>query len=130
MSGTTGNNDTKIDKIFKYDKNIYREIAATLNETMSYKTIEIALSKPRIERYLIACNGNKRKALKLHRLNIRLSQSFYSLIGLFEVTLRNAIDDHYKTVLADNEWLVNSTSSTGMFSDAVFPEVVLKQERR
>lgn len=87
---------------------------------MSYNTFEKALSKPRIERFLTACNGDKRKALRLYRLNIRLSQSFYSIIGLFEISLRNAIDSHYKLVLSDPEWLLNSTKSSGMFSNPVF----------
>ncbi len=49
-----------------------------------------------------------------------LSQSFFSILGLFEIALRNGIDNHYKVTLTDNEWLINSTTPDGMFSDPVF----------
>lgn len=87
---------------------------------MNYKKFEKAISSSRLSRYLTACNGNKRKAIIFYRLNIRLSQSFFGLIGVFEITLRNAIDEHYKNTLSDIEWLWHSTSANGIFSDRVF----------
>jgi len=59
---------------------------------MNYCIFESAFSKTRLDRYLAACYGNKRKAIKLYRLNIKLSQSFYALLGIFEIILRNSID--------------------------------------
>lgn len=55
-----------------------------------------AIGQPRYSRYLAAC-GNKRRALKLYRANISLSQKMYAVIGMFEVILRNSIDRHMKS---------------------------------
>jgi len=119
-SGTTGNNNSNIEHFIIKSKYFYYKIIILLCSQMSYNTFERALSQPRIERFLTACKGNKRKALRLYRLNVRLSQSFYSIIGIFEISLRNAIDNHYKSTLTDKEWLINSTGPAGIFSDAVF----------
>ena len=54
-----------------------------------------AISSPRFNRYLAACNNDRRHAEKLYRLNLRLSQKMYAVIGLFEVILRNSIDRHF-----------------------------------
>jgi len=54
-----------------------------------------AISTPRFNRYLAACDNNRKQAEKLYRLNLRLSQKMYAVIGLFEVILRNSIDRHF-----------------------------------
>ena len=87
---------------------------------MNYILFERALSPAILSRYLAACKGNRRKAIRLYRMNIKLSQSFFGLIGVFEITLRNTIDSHYRDTLVDNEWLWHSAMSTGMFSNVVF----------
>jgi hypothetical protein len=97
---------------------------------MNYNVFEVALSKPRLDRYLIACSGNQRKAIRLYRLNIKLSQSFFALIGIFEVILRNSIDNHYKSELGDPEWLLNATTPTGMFSNPVFTRGKFETKRK
>jgi hypothetical protein len=40
---------------------------------MTYNDFEIALSKPRIGRFLLAANGDQDKALRLYKQNIQLS---------------------------------------------------------
>jgi hypothetical protein len=59
---------------------------------MNYTHYERALSKPRMNRFLFAANGDIAAAIKLYQLNIQLSRNLFSLIGIFEVTLRNHID--------------------------------------
>ena len=54
-----------------------------------------AISTPRFNRYLAACCNNRKLAERLYRLNIRLSQKMYAVIGLFEIILRNSIDRHF-----------------------------------
>jgi hypothetical protein len=87
---------------------------------MNYIDFEKALSPARLNRYLIACNGNKLKALELYQLNIKLSQDFYAILSLFEVALRNSIDEHYKTHFNDNEWLKNQCLNTGFLNSPAF----------
>lgn len=54
-----------------------------------------AISAPRFNRYLIACDDSHRRAEKLYRINSRLSQKLYAVIGIFEIVLRNSIDRHF-----------------------------------
>jgi hypothetical protein len=76
---------------------------------MNYLDLEKVLSIPRIGRYKSACNGDEQKSLELYFLNIEISKDFYTLLSLFEIALRNAINEHYKKHFADNSWLINQT---------------------
>ena len=74
---------------------------------MNYRDFEKVLSAPRIGRYKTSCNGNEQKTLKLYLLNIEISKDFYALLSLFEITLRNAINEHYKEHFNDENWIIN-----------------------
>jgi hypothetical protein len=50
------------------------------------------MTNARMNRYLLACGGNSRKAMTLYRKNLQLSQELFTVISCFEVALRNAID--------------------------------------
>jgi hypothetical protein len=76
---------------------------------MNYIDLENVLSIPRIGRYKLACNGEEQKTLELYFLNIEISKDFYSLLSLFEIALRNAINEHYKKHFSDSAWLINQT---------------------
>jgi len=45
--------------------------------------------------------------MTLYRANIRLSTEIFSILCLFEVTLRNAIDVHYRSKFGNN-WLFDA----------------------
>ena len=62
---------------------------------MDFNTIQILFSMPRMRKYLNACNNDKRQTMQLYRYNLRLCQRFYGTLNLFEVMLRNAINEHY-----------------------------------
>ncbi len=85
---------------------------------MRFSDFETALSPKRLNRYLAATAGNRAKAQYLYRLNLQLCQEMHGQLGLFEVTLRNAIDRHYANQFADPNWLINQCGPTGMFSNA------------
>ena len=87
---------------------------------MKYEDFEKILSPVRLSRYLHACGDDKNKALKLYRLNIKLSQEFYALLSLFEVTLRNAVNEHYITHFKDCEWLKNQCLRKGFLNNHLF----------
>jgi len=82
---------------------------------MKYVDFEQVMSRPRMQRYLDACNGNSRKAMTLYRLNLKLSQECFTVISCFEVSIRNAIDNHYK-VIYGNDWLKDAQMAGGIFS--------------
>ena len=66
---------------------------------------------PRMRKYLNACAGNKRKTMQLYRYNLRLCQRFYGALNLFEVMLRNAINEHYAAYFSDSDWSVNQADT-------------------
>jgi hypothetical protein len=75
------------------------------------------MSTPRVNRYLVACGGDTRKALTLYRKNLRLSQELFTVVSCFEVALRNAIDEHYIPILG-NDWLRAAARAGGIFGNA------------
>jgi hypothetical protein len=87
---------------------------------MKYTDFESLMSTPRMSRYLSACGNQKRKAMTLYRANLRLSQEFFSILGVFEVVLRNKIDIHYKTIysqtIGSDEWLLYAANPGGFYA--------------
>jgi hypothetical protein len=92
--------------------------------SMKFSEFENALSAPRLGRYLRACSGDTRKALTLYRYNIKLGQSFYGVIGVLEVALRTAINEHFKTSLADADWIITQANDGFLrkYKDAIKKE--------
>lgn len=78
---------------------------------MDFKTSQKLYSVPRMRKYLNACAGDKRKTMQLYRYNLRLCQRFYGALNLFEVMLRNAINEHYAAYYSDPDWIVNQADS-------------------
>lgn len=60
--------------------------------------------------------------MRLYKANIRLSQAFLATISIFEVVLRNKIDNHYKQQFQlsaeGHEWLLASIRPGGFLSSA------------
>lgn len=79
---------------------------------MSNSQFHTAISTPRFSRYLAACGNRRPGAEKLYRMNLRLSQKMYSVIGIFEVILRNSIDRHL-TSIKGPFWLEESVMLNG-----------------
>ena len=94
---------------------------------MKYEKYEKALSVPRIGKYKKACNGDKNKALILYRYNIKLCQKFYGLLGVLEVVLRNAINEHYKTHLQDNDWLITQSLNGFLIN---YQDIIMKEKNK
>lgn len=83
---------------------------------MEYSQFENIISPPRMSRYLNACNGNTKKAMTLYRLNLKLSQKFFTLISCFEIALRNKIDNECISSLG-NDWLKLGTQQNDIFDN-------------
>ena len=82
---------------------------------MKYSTFERLFSQERMDRYLMACGGDSRKAMTLYRYNLQLSQQIFTIISCFEVILRNAINVKLVSTLG-NEWLKDSIMPGGRFT--------------
>jgi len=92
---------------------------------MKYIEFERFFSQKRLSRYVLACKGDKRKAITLYRYNLRLSQEMYTIICCFEVSLRNAIDNVLIPELGQ-EWLKDSIMPGGIFSIPILHETYCK----
>ena len=84
---------------------------------MDFKTSQKLYSVPRMHKYLNACAGDKRKTMQLYRYNLRLCQRFYGALNLFEVMLRNAINEHYAAYFSDTDWIVNQADTGKLLVD-------------
>ena len=93
---------------------------------VKYVDYEKAFSPARLNKYLIACKGDTVKALTLYRHNVKLCQKFYGILNIFEVVLRNAINNHYRVVFNDNDWIEHQFSVGGMLENAPQKNEVLK----
>ena len=78
---------------------------------MDFKTSQKLYSVPRMRKYLNACAGNKQKTMQLYRYNLRLCQRFYGVLNLFEIMLRNAINEHYAAYYSDSDWIANQADT-------------------
>ena len=65
-------------------------------------------------------------ALTLYRHNVKLCQKFYGVLNIFEVVLRNAINNHYRTYLGDEDWIRNQLVTGGMLENHPQREAVDK----
>ncbi len=83
---------------------------------MDFKTSQKLYSAARMGKYVRACGGDKGKTMQLYRYNLRLCQRFYGALNLFEVMLRNAINEHYATHFADPDWIVNQADTGKLLS--------------
>lgn len=80
---------------------------------MTFNEAQILFSKARIHRYLRACEGDKRIAMRLYRYNARLSQDFFGILSVFEIALRNSINDHYLKTLGE-DWIIKQAKLNGL----------------
>src|SRR5581483_2142517 len=71
-----------------------------------------AISLQRFHRYFSACGNNRQRAEKLYRMNLRLSQKMYAVIGMFEIILRNSIDRHF-IATKGLSWLEDAVAPNG-----------------
>lgn len=73
---------------------------------MEYNKLEYYLSQPRLNRFLVASGNSKTKAQKLYRANLRIAQSFYPILNLFEIFLRNICNYQVSSHFANPNWII------------------------
>jgi hypothetical protein len=91
---------------------------------MPNTNLHTAISPLRFNRYLAACGNSRIRALKLYRANLRLSEKMYSVLGVFEVILRNSIDRHFSSTKGTT-WLEDAALPDGYLYDSPGCEVSL-----
>ncbi|MBQ8867540.1 MAG: Abi family protein [Bacteroidaceae bacterium] len=83
---------------------------------MDFKTSQKLYSVARMNKYAKACAYNKRRTMQLYRYNLRSCQRFYGILHLFEVMLRNAINEHYTSYFSDSDWITNQANNDGLLT--------------
>jgi hypothetical protein len=73
---------------------------------VEYQKLEYYLSQPRLDRFLIATGNSKSKAQKLYRINLRVAQSFYPVLNLFEIFFRNNVNYQVSSHFANPNWII------------------------
>lgn len=77
---------------------------------MSLTLIDDFVTPDRFGRYLFACKGNEGAALALYESNLLISKSFYPLLSMFEVALRNRLNDALSNYFGNSAWLIDEKS--------------------
>ena len=73
---------------------------------MEYQKLEYYISQPRLDRFLTATGNSKSKSQKLYRINLRVAQSFYPILNLFEIFLRNIVNYQISSHFANPNWII------------------------
>ncbi len=69
--------------------------------------VERIISKERLEPYLKFNKNDLFKAIDHYKSNILISESFYPLLAVLEIGLRNSVDYQLTKRFNDNEWYDN-----------------------
>jgi antibiotic biosynthesis monooxygenase (ABM) superfamily enzyme len=70
--------------------------------------VERIISKERLEPYLNYHKNDLSKAIAHYKSNILISESFYPLLAVLEIGLRNSIDYQLTKRFNDKEWYDNN----------------------
>lgn len=82
---------------------------------MDYYKLEYYASEARLNRFLKASKNSKIKAQKLYHANLKVSQSFYPILNLFEVFFRNSCYYQISSHFTNPNWII--TEKNGFMSD-------------
>ncbi len=83
---------------------------------MEFQKLESFLLKARLEPFLKATRNDPKRAVKLYRVNLRVSQAFYPVLNLFEIFLRNSLDDSLSKYFQNPNWIIFEIN--GFMSDS------------
>ena len=75
---------------------------------MTESQLKYFLSTPRFNVYLARTSNDFDKAYQLYKSNIELSEAFYPILSVLEVSLRNAVNETLKLYFNDAYWFKNS----------------------
>lgn len=87
---------------------------------MTNEQLKYYLSAPRFNVYLAKTNNDFDKAFQLYKVNIELSEAFYPILSILEISLRNAVHETLKSFFQDEFWFSNNlpVEFTPIVSDA------------
>jgi hypothetical protein len=95
---------------------------------VEYQKLELYISKTRLDRFLNACNGCEVSAQRLYQANLKVAESFYSVLNLFEVFLRNNINNELSKHFGDQEWILSQKNGFMSHSSLTPSKFYLKSQ--
>lgn len=75
---------------------------------------EKVFSTQRMEKYFNHYPNDNEKAIKHYKSNIELSESFYSVLSMFEVSLRNSLNRELTEYFGTTDWYLRIYSENGL----------------
>jgi len=81
---------------------------------MDRQFYEKVFSTQRMEKYFKRYPDNESKAIEHYHLNIELSESFYSVLSIFEVALRNSLNRELTEYFETEYWYLKIESVPGL----------------
>ncbi|TZF86088.1 hypothetical protein FW774_03240 (plasmid) [Pedobacter sp. BS3] len=75
---------------------------------MTKQQLKYYLSTPRFNIYLAKTINDFDKAYLLYKANIELSEAFYPILSILEISLRNAVNEALKAHFQDEYWFKNN----------------------
>lgn len=79
---------------------------------MNYNDLEKYITKERLETYLINAKNSGSRAVDLYEWNTRISESLYTPLSYFEITLRNICNERFRKEFGEN-WCFNNHLLSG-----------------
>ena len=70
----------------------------------AFDMLRAIASDARVEPYLVACDGNRRAAVRLYAWNIQISAAFQASLGCLEVACRNAMHHELSGLFGREDW--------------------------
>ncbi len=74
---------------------------------MEIQAIERIISKERLEPYLKYHSGDFEKSVAHYKANIEISETFYTMLSILEIALRNNFDFQLKRKFNNDNWFEN-----------------------
>lgn len=93
---------------------------------MNKLQLEKLFSKERLKPYYLR-SSNHQEALQLYKVNIQLSEAFYTTLSVVEVVLRNAIHYSCKRYFKDEYWFKNKLPAE-LVKQVIKTETKIKSE--
>ena len=91
---------------------------------MHLDNFTLYFSEPRVSRFLQATQGSPIASQNLYKGNLKVSQAFHPLLGIFEVVLRNRLNDIMTAHFLDSCWITNQRK--GFMSDPLLTFIYKK----
>lgn len=74
---------------------------------MDYAKLEYFISKPRLDKFLQAAMNCESRAKMLYQINLKVSRSFYPILHMLEIALRNSMYERIANHFSDPHWILN-----------------------